>query len=68
MQNMWVKVCYDDDGTFSFGHSDHEVLTRTLTAQYDKIAKFMISNLLVINDDKTQLVVMSTRATAALCC
>ena len=62
---MWVKVCYDDDGTFSFGHSDPEVLTSTLTAQYDKIAKYMNSNKLVINDDKTQLVVMSTRATAA---
>ena len=58
-------VCYVDDGTFSFGHPDPEVITSTLTAQYDKIAKYMNCNKLVINDDKTQLVVMCTRATAA---
>ena len=55
-------VCYVDDGTFSFGHADPEEVTNTLTTQYDNIAEYMIANKLVINDDKTQLVVMSSKA------
>ena len=58
-------VCYVDDATFSFGHSDPVEVTNTLTDQYDKIAKYMIANKLVINDDKTQLVVMGSRSTAS---
>ena len=57
-------VCYVDDATFSFGNSDPEVVTQTLNTQYRNIAKYMNSNKLVINDEKTQLVVMSTKATA----
>ena len=57
-------VCYVDDATFSFGNSDPEVVTQTLNTQYRNIAKYMNSNKLVINDEKTQLVVMSNKATA----
>ena len=57
-------VCYVDDATFSFGNSDPAVVTQTLNTQYKKIAEYMNSNKLVINDEKTQLVVMSSKATA----
>ena len=47
------------DGTYSFGCSDPAELSNTLTEQYNKISKYMVSNKLVINDDKTHLVVMT---------
>jgi hypothetical protein len=52
-------VCYVDDGTYSFGCSDPVQLSNTLTSQYNKISKYMVANKLVINDDKTHLVVMA---------
>ena len=58
-------VCYVDDGTFCTGESDPEVLSAALTQQYNIISKYMVANKLVINDDKTQLVVMGTKSTAA---
>ena len=57
-------VCYVDDCTFSYGHSHPVPLSEKLTAQYKIIAEYMTANKLVINSDKTHLVVMGTRATA----
>jgi hypothetical protein len=54
-----------DDSTFSFGHSDPEVLSAALTRQYSEISKYMEANRLVINDDKTHLVVMGTQSMLA---
>lgn len=54
-------VCYVDDATYSFGSSDPAVLSNTLTTQYNLISKYMVSNKLVINDDKTNLVVMAKK-------
>ena len=51
-----------DDSTFSIGHSDPEVLSSTLTEQYQQISKYMAANKLVINDDKTHLLVMGTKS------
>ena len=34
-------VCYVDDGTYSVGHTDPEVLSQKLSAQYDTIADYM---------------------------
>ena len=56
-------VCYVDDCTFSYGHSHPATLSEKLTAQYKIIAEYMAANKLVINSDKTHLVVMGTRAT-----
>ena len=50
------------DSTFSFGHPDPEVLTAALTSQYSEISKYMEANRLVINDDKTHLVVMGKQS------
>ena len=58
-------VCYVDDGTYSVGHADASILSQKLSAQYSKIADYMAANNLVINADKTHLVVMGTKSTAA---
>ena len=58
-------VCYVDDGTYSFGCSDPVELFNTLTTQYNKISKYMVFNKLVINDDKTHLVVMAKQGQGA---
>ena len=55
-------VCNVDDGTFSFCHKDPELVSNTLTNQYDKIAKYIVANKLVINDDNTQLIVMVSKS------
>ena len=51
-------VCYVDDSTFSLVETDPAVLSQKLTQQYDKISTYMAANKLVINGDKTHLVVM----------
>ena len=58
-------VCYVDDCTYSHGDKDPARLSHTLTIQYKKIAGYMAANKLVINADKTHLLVMGTKATAA---
>ena len=55
-------VCYVDDSTYSLAHSNPEVLSSGLTRQYQEIAKYMAANKLVINDDKTHLLVLGTKS------
>ena len=58
-------VCYVDDSTYSHGDTDPAVLSQKLSQQYDKISTYMAANKLVINGDKTHLVIMGTKKTAA---
>ena len=58
-------VCYVDDTTYSYGDTDPTSLSENLTQQYKKISNYMAANNLVINADKTHLVVMGTKHTAA---
>ena len=58
-------VCYVDDGTYLVGHADPLIPSQKLTDQYNKIADYMAANNLVINAEKTHLVVMGTKSTAA---
>ena len=58
-------ICYVDDSTYSHGESDPTALSNTLSEQYRKISDYMAANKLVINGDKTHLVVMGTKRTAA---
>ena len=58
-------MCYVDDGTYSVGHTDPATLSGTLSSQYRKISEYMVANKLVINDDKTHLLVLGTKKTAA---
>ena len=58
-------VCYVDDSTYSHGESDPRALSTVLSDQYRKISDYMAANKLVINGDKTHLVVIGTKKTAA---
>ena len=55
-------VCYVDDSTYSIAEADPEVLSTALTDQYKVISRYMAANKLVINDDKTHLLVLGTKA------
>ena len=50
--------CYVDDSTYTFSSPDPVELTEKLSENYLKISNYMRDNKLVINDDKTHLVVM----------
>ena len=58
-------VCYVDDCTYSTGSTDPEELSEKLSSQYKIISDYMAANNLVINADKTHLVVMGSRKTAS---
>ena len=60
-QDCGGLCCYVDDSTYMYSSSDPAVLTEKLSAQYMKLAEYMGDNKLVINDDKTHLLVMSTK-------
>ena len=53
--------CYVDDSTYSYSSPSSAILSEKLSAQYRKIADYMSANRLVINDDKTHLLVMGTK-------
>ena len=54
-------MCYVDDSTFSLARSDPATLSAELTEQYQVISGYMAANKLVINADKTHLIVMGTK-------
>ena len=60
-QRCGSLCCYADDSTFSAQGSDPTELSEKLSDKYGKIADFLTANRLKVNDDKTHLVVMSTR-------
>ena len=55
-------VNYVDDATCSFASNGPEELADTLSETYKCIAEYMAANKLVINADKTHLLVMGTQA------
>ena len=56
-----VLCSYVDDSTYSFSSLDPHLLSSKLSEQYKKLAAYFRDNRLVINDTKTQLVVVETR-------
>ena len=64
-QECGSTVCYVDDSTYSVSSRDPVELSSKLTDQYNIISHYMSSNHLVINADKTHLLVMGTRGTAS---
>ena len=54
-----------DDCTYSIGDKDPQRLSENLSHQYKVISDYMAANQLVINAEKTHLVVMGTKKTAA---
>ena len=53
--------CYADDSTYSVAHKDPVSLSAKLTNKYSVMADYMTDNRLKLNDDKTHLLVMTTR-------
>ena len=65
--NMQCNDCgglvnYVDDATYSFGSNDPAELSDKLSETYKCIAEYMAANKLVINADKTHLLVIGTQA------
>ena len=58
-------VCYVDDCTYSYAAKDPALLSTTLSVQYQRISNYMASNKLIINAEKTHLIVVGTKNTAA---
>ena len=58
-------VGYVDDGAYSYAHKDPEVLSRVLTRKYSMLEDWMNGNKLVVNPDKTHVLVMGTKQMAA---
>ena len=53
--------CYVDDSTYMYSSSNPEHLSAKLTMQYKNLAEYMGDNKLVINNDKTHLLVMGSK-------
>ena len=53
--------CYADDSTYTAVGNDPVELSDKLSQKYAVLADFLTSNKLKVNDDKTHLLVMSTR-------
>ena len=51
-------VGYVDDGAYSYSHTDPAVLSRELTKKYNMLEGWMSNNRLVINPDKTHMMVI----------
>ena len=54
-------VNFVDDGTVYFASKDPKEVSRKLSNHYSKMKEYMNSNKLVINSDKTYLLVMAGR-------
>ena len=54
-------VNYVDDGTYTFTHQDPLILSQVLSSKYKNIEEYMVTNQLVINADKTHLLVMGSK-------
>ena len=59
------SIHFVDDGTVSFSHKDPAVIKQVLSSHFTTISEYMASNKLVINPDKTHLLVMAPRRLAA---
>ena len=59
-------VGYVDDGAYSYAHRDPAVLSRVLTDKYSMLEEWMNNNKLVINPDKTHMMVMGNKRAALL--
>ena len=53
--------CFADDSTYSVSSSDQDTLTQKLNDRYSVLASYMTNNRLKLNDDKTHLLIMTTK-------
>ena len=56
-----LLVGYVDDGAYSYSHKEAAVVSEVLTNKYNKLEGWMNANKLVINADKTHLMIMASR-------
>ena len=54
-------VGYVDDGAFSYAEADPAILSQVLSNKYSMLEQWMHANKLVINPDKTHLMVMGSK-------
>jgi hypothetical protein len=59
-----TMVGYVDDGAYSYAHTDPTVLSQVLTRKYNLLEDWISGNKLVINPDKTHLMVMGPKKIA----
>ena len=59
-------VGYVDDGAYSYAHKDPAVLSRVLTEKFSTLEEWMNNNRLVINPDKTHMMVMGSKKSTLL--
>ena len=52
--------CYADDSTYTVSGDDPQIMTEQITAKYDEISTFMSNNRLVLNSDKTHVLIMAS--------
>ena len=52
--------CFADDSSYSRSGGDTQTLNRELKSTYESIAEYMSANKLVLNTDKTHLLVMAS--------
>ena len=53
--------CFADDSTYSVASQDQDVLEEKLNEKYTVMANYLGNNRLKLNDDKTHLLIMTTR-------
>ena len=53
--------CFADDSTYAVSSADQDILEQKLNAKYEVLANYMANNRLKLNDEKTHLLIMSTR-------
>ena len=53
--------CFADDSTYSVSSHDQDILERKLNDKYTILANYMGNNKLKLNDDKTHLLIMTTK-------
>ena len=51
--------CYADDTTYSKSHKDPVVLKQQIDQKYQKLSEYMNQNKLILNKDKTHLLIMA---------
>ena len=56
-----AMVGYFDDGAYSYAHSEPAVLSQVLTRKYNLLEEWISGNRLVINPEKTHLMVMGPK-------
>ena len=53
--------CFADDSTYSVASVDQDILEQKLNEKYAVLANYMANNKLKLNDDKTHLLIMTTK-------